>query len=399
MAPAPVSVVLAGLGGYGETYLAGLLDPQHAGRVRLVAGVDPQPERCRRIAEIRAAGIPVLPTLEAALALKPDLVVVCSPIDRHAPQCVLAFAEGCHVLVEKPLGALVADGEAIAQAHARSGRHAGIGFQWSFSEPIQALKRDILAGRFGRPTCLKTIALWPRDDWYYARNGWAGRVRTAAGAWVLDSPIANATAHYLHNMLFVLGAARDEAAEPESVAAELARANPIENHDTAALRIRAGGADLLFYVTHAGERLHGPVFEYAFERGAATYDGKRLTATFADGTTADYGMPCDASDLGKLWAMVDAIRGGAAPACPPRAGLPHLRVVNAAQEAPIAALPGAIHDGAPRPRWRVPGLDAELERCYAAGRLPSELGSAWAIPATPLALAGWPGLAAARAAR
>ena len=47
---------------------------------------------------------------------------------------------------------------------------------------------------------------FPRPLSYFKRNDWAGHLRTPAGEDVLDSPLNNATAHYLHNMLYVLGA-------------------------------------------------------------------------------------------------------------------------------------------------------------------------------------------------
>ncbi len=396
-AESPVNVVLCGLGGYGDTYLKPLLDAANAGRARLVAGIDPDPERCARLPELRLQNIPIFASLEAYYAAvdassvgAAELVVLCSPIHLHAPQSLLALDRGSHLLVEKPLCALIADGERIAAAHAASGRHAGVGFQWSYCEAILRLKGDIMSGRFGRPRVLKTIALWPRDDAYYARNRWAGRKRADDGAWILDSPVANATAHYLHNMLFVLGARIDVSAEADSVQAEIARANPIENYDTAALRVRAAGAELLFYVTHAGIRLRGPVCEYRFERARVSYSGQSLVAELADGTRIDYGAPVDAGDAGKLWAMCAAVRGGAAPPCPPSAALPHLRVVNGASDsAEIVDFPAAMvtHDGERR-RRSVASLDEELERAYATERMPSELGSSWAKPGRLIAFGG-----------
>ena len=49
------------------------------------------------------------------------------------------------------------------------------------------------------------MPLWPRDERYYSRNGWAGVKRTNDGTWILDSPTNNACAHFLHNMFYVLG--------------------------------------------------------------------------------------------------------------------------------------------------------------------------------------------------
>src|SRR5690606_34582742 len=107
------------------------------------------------------------------------------------------------------------------------------------------------SGAFGKPKRLRTIVLWPRSDRYYAR-GWAGKLRDQAGNLVMDSVANNATAHYIHNMFYVLGRATDESARPARVTAELYRANRIENYDTAAMRVHTeDGVELLYFGSHA----------------------------------------------------------------------------------------------------------------------------------------------------
>ncbi len=105
-----------------------------------------------------------------------------------------------------------------------------------------------MEGVFGRAVRLKTITLWPRTHSHYARSRWAGRIKDDHGSWVLDSPVNNATAHYLHNMLYLLGKTTNSSARPASVEAELYRANNIENYDTGALRIKTEeGAEIFSF--------------------------------------------------------------------------------------------------------------------------------------------------------
>src|SRR5262245_12100836 len=99
MSGGTVSVVLCGLGGYGETYLRPLLDPANAARARLAAGVDPMPERSSLLPELRARGIPVHASLEDFYrSSTAELAVLCSPIHLHAPQSVLTLSRGSHLL-------------------------------------------------------------------------------------------------------------------------------------------------------------------------------------------------------------------------------------------------------------------------------------------------------------
>src|SRR5690606_38863553 len=104
--------------------------------------------------------------------------------------------------------------ERMRTARDEAGRQVGIGYQWSFSAAVQRLKRDIMSGVLGAPRRLKSMALWPRDEGYYRRNGWAGRRTSPTGEPVMDSPVNNACAHFLHNMLYVLGPRADRSARP-----------------------------------------------------------------------------------------------------------------------------------------------------------------------------------------
>jgi len=204
---------------------------------RLVAGIDPNPERSAFYQAIRQAGIPIYPDLESFYRSgSADLVIIAAPIHLHAPLTCLALANGSNVLCEKPLCATLADARRMADTEQSSGKFVAVGFQWSFSAAIQKLKQAVLAGELGRPIRLKTKVLWPRHRSYYLRNDWAGRIKTEGGEWVLDSPAHNAAAHYLHNMFYLLGDAIPTSAWPEQVQCERWRANPIENFDTAALR-------------------------------------------------------------------------------------------------------------------------------------------------------------------
>ncbi|MGB7158866.1 MAG: Gfo/Idh/MocA family oxidoreductase, partial [Tepidisphaeraceae bacterium] len=335
----PISVALVGIGGYGNTYVNALLDapPELRPTFNLVAVIDPNPAACRRLAELQSRDVPVHSSLESfyASGQQAELVVLSTPIALHAPQTTLALSKGSHVLCEKPLCATLDDARRMLEARDRFDRLVAIGYQWSFSPAIQKLKGDILAGVFGRAKRLRTIVLWPRDEAYYGRNRWAGAKRDAHGNWVWDSPVNNACAHYLHNMLYMTGPRVDRSAAPATVVAELYRAHPIENYDTGALRITtADGVELLFIVSHATAERVDPTFSYEFERGTIEFAGipdGRIVARMADGTIRNYGSPNDRKE-GKLFMTMDAIRTGQPTACGIEAAAAHTLCAAAAQE-------------------------------------------------------------------
>ena len=391
-----VTVAMVALGGYGNSYLRHLFAEDAPEGFRLVAGIDPNPVGCHFLDRFEAEGIPIYPDLGAFYAASTaDLVIIAAPIHYHAPFTQTALAHGSNVLCEKPLAATVAEAHAMAEAEAAAPGWVGIGYQWSFSATMQALKADIMAGELGRPLRLRTKVLWPRPLSYYHRNTWAGRIAAPDGRPILDSPVNNATAHYLHNALYVLGLTRETSARPVDVQAELYRANAIENYDTAAVRVHTeDGAEILFYTAHPLDRNIGPELIYEFEQATVSYAsyGTSVLARFRDGPVRDYGDPF-ADEFAKLWESIDAVRTGAPLACGIRAATPHTICVNGAQRSPetIVEFPSEVVERAPQGEGDalvyVPGLSELLETCYDRGLLPSELGDvSWARPARRVTL-------------
>ncbi|MGC9347068.1 MAG: Gfo/Idh/MocA family protein [Anaerolineae bacterium] len=377
-----VTVALVALGGYGNFYLERLFGDDRTHGFRFVAGVDPNPVGCRYLDAFRDQDVPIYPDLESFYASnQADLVVIAAPIHLHAPFTCTALSHGSSVLCEKPIAPTIQDARRMREVEAASDGFVGIGYQWSFSDAIQELKTDILEGVLGAPQRLRTKVLWPRPLSYYHRNNWAAHLKAPNGAWVLDSPANNATAHYLHNCFYVLGPTRESSARPVGVQAELYRANEIENYDTAAIRSTTEeGVEILFYTSHPVGESVGPDLVYEFEDAVVTFEAWEgpLIATFEDGRVKDYGNPFE-DDAQKLWDAIDAVRTGAPLACGIDAASSHTLCINGAQESvpAIVDLPEDLVERKPMDNedtlvW-VKGLLEMLESCYDEGVLPSEL--------------------------
>lgn len=395
-----ISLALVGIGGYGNGYVNALLDSPNPDGFRLVAGIDPSPSTCQRLAELRSRDVPIYPSLEAFHAAgRAELVIISSPIQFHARQTVAALAQGSHVLCEKPLCATLDEAKQMREARDAAGKLVAIGYQWSFGKAVQELKADILAGRLGAAKRLRCLTLWPRDEQYYKRNAWAGAARDPQGNWVLDSPVNNACAHHLHNMLYVLGPAVDQSAKPALLVAELYRANEIGNYDTAALRCRTGdGVELLFLTSHACAVSRGPIFSYEFEKATVDFvdgPGSTIAAHFHDGTERTYGPPIEARDR-KLWMTMDDIRHGTRTVCGIEAASAHTQCVWAAHQSQpkIAEFPSdcvQVSGDAGKRKTSVSGLPEALTHCYAEWKLPSELEIDWAVRGREVSVNGLAG--------
>lgn len=379
-----MKVVLVGVGGYGRTYARRLLEENS--QIEFVGAVDPFIEQALDYEEIKARGIPIYSDLKDFYEhQQADIAIISTPIQFHCEQSCYALEKGSYVLCEKPLSATIQDAYQMMEMEQKTNRFIAIGYQWSYTNAIQNLKKDILNDIYGKAQMLKTYVLWPRNRKYYSRGcGWAASKKDKAGRWVLDGPVNNATSHYLHNMLYVLGKESHLSAMPASVEAELYRANDVENYDTGVLRcITEDGVELNYFASHSVERLEGPIFEYTFEKGVIRFDNKRMWGTTAEGKEIDYGSPNDESRTNKLDNVVEAIKTQGRPLLGVQGAMAQTLCINLMQESMPEAKTFSSDLVKETPDEDttlvyVEGLFEDLRQCYQSAKLPHELGFSWA---------------------
>lgn len=402
----PVDILMVAIGGYGYYYLQTLLEQVPPGRARLAGVVDPEARRSPAWPWVERLGVPVHDEVAGFYAAghRADLAVIVSPIHFHVDQSCAALEHGTFVLCDKPLGATIQEARRLVAARDHAERWVMIGYQWSFSTAIQSLKRDILAGLFGRPTRFSTLCCWPRDLAYYQRNTWAGCLRDpATGRWVLDSPANNAMAHHLHNLLFLAGPDQSSSARPAAVEAELYRAYAIESADTVSCRLRTNERlEILCHASHATTRRIDPVFRLEFEEALVTFEGETpaIVACSSTGQRKEYGAPDDTPQFKKLFDAIEAVGNPAATIpCGPEAASAQTLAVNGMHESAGEALgfPAALVEDR-GDRRSVPDLADTLERCYRGAVLPSETGAPWARRGETVHLDDYSGYPAAKGA-
>lgn len=272
------NVGIIGVGGYGRSHVDALEECEKRGWARLAAAaVRPEDRAAQRETLDRLAqrGVRIHSSADELFAAERgvvDLIVVPVGIDQHAPLSIAALEAGYHVLCEKPAAGSTAEALRMQAAQQRTGRTLAIGFQNLFSPSVNRIKEITLAGRLGRLLTARTMVLWPRGPEYYARNEWAGRL-SVRGTWIYDSPVQNAVAHFLQNMLYVAGRRELDCIEPTAVYAENYRAKPIESTDTQFVRVEGeNGEKVEILVTHACRQKVEPVTEYLFERGRILWE-------------------------------------------------------------------------------------------------------------------------------
>jgi predicted dehydrogenase len=388
---------MVGIAGYGFHYLRTLLYEVPPETAQLVGIIDPSAESSGLYHLIRGLGVPVYSHIEEFYQAgnTAELAVIASPLHYHVQQSITALKYGSHVLCEKPIGATIQDSDELIRAWEASDNWVMIGYQWSYSKAIQNLKKDVLAGLYGKPIRLKTLCFWTRDDSYYRRNDWAGKIKDADGRWILDSPANNALAHFLHNMFYVLGKDISSSAVPTEVITECYRINKIENYDTVACRIQTDvEAELLFYGSHVTSTDNGPRFNFQFENAVISFNesGGEIVATDRGGNVKHYGSPEADHQFLKLFEAISNVRIPKHVICGPDAARSQTLCINGIQESvgEIATFSPAMQkrDESTK-RWWVEGLDEALLTCYKQEVLPGEMSFAWAKPGILVDLHGY----------
>jgi predicted dehydrogenase len=402
---------MVGLGGYaGE--MADLL-AQHLGAgvdvaegARFVAACDPQLRDSERANRLRAQGVRIVDGLDEILAMpEVDVVWLPLPIQLHRPFTEKALRADKAVICEKPAAGCIQDVDAMVRARDAARLPVAIGFQDIYDPAILQLKRRISEGAIGAVTSARMMACWPRDERYFGRSDWAGRMGVG-GTWVLDSPANNALAHPINVALFLLGATEKAWAEPVAIEAELYRANAIENYDTCSLRVTAtpdgrgaAGVPLLILMTHACRRLIHPVIEVVGTRGRARVPLFGDITLFGEGAGAPAEQIPRSTDV-----RMDMLRSlgrwfrGQTPetaVASLETARPHALLISGAS---AACRPRDIPSGfVVREVWAdgvhgrcVPGIEEAFEACVANNQMIHESGKlAWSEPARSLSLIGF----------
>ena len=157
-----VTVVMVGLGRYGTKIAKYILPRTEELGIEIVGVVDPGYDYSPMKEEMDKLQVPHYAALEEFYREhKADLAILSSPIQFHEAHCITAMRNGSDVLCEKPTAATVAQSDRMAAVAKETGRNLHIGFQLSYAPAILELKKDILAGRFGKPLSMDSLTCWP----------------------------------------------------------------------------------------------------------------------------------------------------------------------------------------------------------------------------------------------
>lgn len=233
-------VALVGVHGFGERHVENLRRLGSAGMLELVAVADPLPPAPGQL----PPEVGVYSSLEELLAAgrAPDVVIISTPIQTHAPLALTALGAGADVYLEKPPVASMAQYESVLAAAASAGRLIQVGFQSLGSHALPAIEKLVASGEIGEVRGISATGQWLRTKGYFKRSRWAGK-RSLDGTDVVDGVATNALAHAVATGLRLAGART--LADVELVETDLYRANDTESDDTSVIRVRTATGTVL----------------------------------------------------------------------------------------------------------------------------------------------------------
>lgn len=392
--PEPVSrssrrrVALVGVSGYAVIHLQELRRLHGTGAIDFVAcvAVDAQ-NHAELLRTLAGGGCEIYTDFAAMLRAQSSRLDLCclpTPISCHAPMAVAALAAGANVLVEKPLTATLAEAAAIADEERRSDRFVAVGFQDIYQPENEALKTSLLAGEIGRLREIRVLAARARPLSYYRRNSWAGRV-TSNGTPVHDSPVNNAFAHFVNLALFFAGDTLTRAARVRHVQADLFRAQPIENFDTAVLHAQTDtGVEIKCYATHSCATELTQQILLVGEDGTAVWTNNEAVEIATRATSRHIRLPAATVTRPVMFDRVIArLSDARVPICGLECATEHVRLIDLIQASatirnvnPSSLRKTALANG--DEQIAIAGIEDDFRAAYASGKTLAELGPAWA---------------------
>ncbi len=127
-----------------------------------------------------------------------DAVSIALPNWLHEPVALEAFANGKHVLIEKPLASSVEGGQRIIEAARAAGKTLMVCYNHRYRPEIVWLKSLARAGEFGHIYAAK--AGWLREGWIPTHGAWFTQKERSGGGALIDLGV-----HVLDLALWLMG--------------------------------------------------------------------------------------------------------------------------------------------------------------------------------------------------
>lgn len=315
--------LIAGYGSIGRRHLRNLLalGEQDVLFYRTRLSTLPDDEIADRVVET---------SLEAALAHRPDAVIITNPTALHLEVALPAARQGCHIFIEKPLSHKLDGVAELEHALAEGGGRLLMGYQFRFHPTLRRAAQVIAAGEIGRPVAARVhwgeyLPNW--HPWEDYRQSYAARAELGGG-------VVLTLCHPLDYLRMLLGEVRE-------VSAMIA---PLPELD---LSLDAAADILLRFENDSIASVHLDYIQQPAQhtlqvtgtQGSLYWDNASGKLSWQRAGEADFNTIQPEADFERNWMFLEQMRhfiavarGEAQPACTLQDGVRALRLALAALE-------------------------------------------------------------------
>jgi UDP-N-acetyl-2-amino-2-deoxyglucuronate dehydrogenase len=234
----------------------------------LKAVCDIKPERAGQVA--KKFGAKVYSSVDELYSKEKDtdVISICSPNGLHAEQTVKALRAGFHVLCEKPMATSVVDCEKMINESLRANKRLFVVKQNRFNPPVEAIKKCIDEGTFGKIYSVQLNCFWNRNSNYYKDSDWKGTKTLDGGT------LYTQFSHFIDLLFWMFG----DIKEAKGFSANFNHQDIIEFEDTGVVSVRFYNGILgnIHYTVNSYQKnMEGSMTIFG-EKGTAKIGGKYL---------------------------------------------------------------------------------------------------------------------------
>jgi len=224
-----------------------------------------------------------------------DAVVVATPTYSHLDVGAAVLDAGLHLMMEKPMGLSIAEGEELVARANRSGAVAALMLNQRADPLFLRMREIVVSGDLGDLIRVNwTMTNWFRPEVYFQVSDWRATWRGEGGGVLVNQCI-----HNLDILQWICGM-------PSSLRAfcRFGRFHDVEVEDDVTAYLEYDNGATGIFVGSTGEAPGNNRFEIIGDSGSLVFDGKTLTVSRNEVSTAQFnretremfGMPGSSSE-------------------------------------------------------------------------------------------------------
>lgn len=131
--------------------------------------------------------------------IKADIICIATPNNLHCINAIESLKNQMHVIIEKPMGLSVSTCKEVIEIAAQQNKNVFCVMQNRYSPPSVWLKEIVSQNILGKIFHVQINCFWNRDEKYYKKNGWKGKLQEDGGT------LYTQFSHFVDTLYWVFG--------------------------------------------------------------------------------------------------------------------------------------------------------------------------------------------------